>query len=73
MRLCRAHVSYGYLYRWEYTVSKRGKTAYVVKVDYRANAVLMKGEGFSDPQKPVAIDIAKTKGVNGLMTVTSRR
>ncbi|KAF8599294.1 hypothetical protein BDV93DRAFT_560544 [Ceratobasidium sp. AG-I] len=58
---------------WEYTVSKRGKTAYVVKVDYRANAVLMKGEGFSDPQKPVAIEIAKTKGVNGLMTVTSRR
>jgi hypothetical protein len=58
--------------RWEYTVSKRGKTGYVVKIDYTAGAVFMEGEGFSDPQKPVAIDIAKTKGVNGLMTVTNR-
>ncbi|KAG8770223.1 hypothetical protein FRC12_004429 [Ceratobasidium sp. 428] len=57
---------------WEYTVSKRGKAGYVVKVEYNAAAVLMKGEGFTDPQKPVAIEIAKTKGVNGLMTVTSR-
>ncbi|KAG9104496.1 hypothetical protein FRC06_001877 [Ceratobasidium sp. 370] len=57
---------------WEYTVSRKGKTGYVVKIDYTACAVLTKGEGVSDPQKPVAIDIAKTKGINGLMTVTSR-
>ncbi|KAG9093966.1 hypothetical protein FS749_013368, partial [Ceratobasidium sp. UAMH 11750] len=57
---------------WEYTVSKKGKTGYVVKVEYSACAALMKGEGVADPQKPVAIEIAKTKGVNGLMTVTSR-
>ncbi|QRW05374.1 pyridine nucleotide-disulfide oxidoreductase [Ceratobasidium sp. AG-Ba] len=57
---------------WEYTVSKRGKNGYTVKVEYTATAVLMKGEGITDPQKPVAIEIAKTKGINGLMTVTSR-
>jgi hypothetical protein len=32
----------------------------------------MKGEGVTDPQKPVAIEVAKSKGINGLMTVTSR-
>ncbi|KAG8747872.1 hypothetical protein FRC10_010491 [Ceratobasidium sp. 414] len=57
---------------WEYTVSKKGKTGYVVKVDYTACAVLMEGEGIADPQKPVAVNIAKTMGVIGLMTVTSR-
>jgi hypothetical protein len=72
MRLCRTCMSNGHINRWEYTVSKRGKTGYVVKVDYTATAVLTTDEGATDPQKPVAIDIAKTKGVNGLMTVTSR-
>ncbi|CAE6418851.1 hypothetical protein RSOLAG22IIIB_01197 [Rhizoctonia solani] len=57
---------------WEYTVSKRGKSGYTVKVDYTAGAVFITGDGAHDPQKPVAIDIAKTKGINGLMTVTSR-
>ncbi|KAJ1310821.1 hypothetical protein OPQ81_009340 [Rhizoctonia solani] len=57
---------------WEYTVSKRGKSGYTVKVDYIAGAALVTGDGAQDPQKPVAIDIAKTKGINGLMTVTSR-
>ncbi|KAH7311185.1 hypothetical protein B0J17DRAFT_687678 [Rhizoctonia solani] len=58
--------------RWEYTVSKRGKSGYTVKVDYSAGAVFVTGDGAHDPQKPVAVDIAKTKGINGLMTVTSR-
>ncbi|CAE6472681.1 unnamed protein product [Rhizoctonia solani] len=57
---------------WEYTVSKRGKSGYTVKVDYSAGAAFVTGDGAHDPQKPVAIDIAKTKGINGLMTVTSR-
>ncbi|EUC65545.1 pyridine nucleotide-disulfide oxidoreductase domain protein, putative [Rhizoctonia solani AG-3 Rhs1AP] len=57
---------------WEYTVSKRGKSGYTVKVDYSAGAVLVAGDGAHDSQKPVAIDIAKTKGINGLMMVTSR-
>ncbi|CAE6526111.1 unnamed protein product [Rhizoctonia solani] len=55
---------------WEYTVSKRGKSGYTVKVDYTAAAAFV--DGVHDPQKPVAIEIAKTKGINGLMTVTSR-
>ncbi|KAB5593019.1 hypothetical protein CTheo_3573 [Ceratobasidium theobromae] len=55
---------------WEYTVSKRGKAGYVVKVLYTAGAALV--EGTTGPQKPVALDIAKTKGINGLMTLTSR-
>ncbi|CAE6436457.1 unnamed protein product [Rhizoctonia solani] len=57
---------------WEYTVSKRGKSGYTVKVDYTAGAVFITGNGAHDPQKPVAVDIAKTGGVNGLMTITSR-
>jgi hypothetical protein len=58
--------------RWEYTVSKRGKSGYTVKIDYTAGAVFVAGDGAHDPQKPVAADIAKTGGVNGLMTITSR-
>ncbi|CAE7101806.1 unnamed protein product [Rhizoctonia solani] len=57
---------------WEYTVSKRGKSGYTVKVDYTAGAAFITGDGAHDPQKPVAIDVAKSKGINGLMTVTSR-
>ncbi|KAG8740578.1 hypothetical protein FRC11_000187 [Ceratobasidium sp. 423] len=55
---------------WEYTVSKHGKSGYTVKVDYTAAAAFV--DGAHDPQKPVAIETAKTKGINGLMTVTSR-
>ncbi|ELU43290.1 pyridine nucleotide-disulfide oxidoreductase domain-containing protein [Rhizoctonia solani AG-1 IA] len=58
--------------RWEYTVSKHGKSGYTVKVDYTAAAVFIIGDGAHDPQKPVAIDTAKTGGVSGLMTITSR-
>ncbi|CAE6431224.1 unnamed protein product [Rhizoctonia solani] len=57
---------------WEYTVSKHGKSGYTVKVDYTAAAVFIIGDGAHDPQKPVAIDTAKTGGVSGLMTITSR-
>ncbi|KDN34299.1 hypothetical protein RSAG8_12593, partial [Rhizoctonia solani AG-8 WAC10335] len=57
---------------WEYTIFKRGKSGYTVKIDYAAGAVFVTGDGAHDPQKPVAIDIAKTKAINGLMTVTSR-